>query len=79
MGFNTNTRQQFESFLAMIGRLDLLDDDPAWAVAPTRWERRKEWNQIVREWTTQRSTDEIVALASDLRIPVSPSTMAKPC
>lgn len=72
VGFNTNTRQQFESFLAMIGRLDLLDDDPAWAVAPTRWERRKEWNQIVREWTTQRSTDEIVALASDLRIPVSP-------
>ncbi|OBF72821.1 cag pathogenicity island protein [Mycobacterium sp. 852002-51613_SCH5001154] len=72
VGFNTNTRQQFESFLAMIGRLDLLDDDPAWALATTRWERREEWNQIVREWTTRRSTDEIVALASDLRIPVSP-------
>ena len=27
VGFNTNTRQQFESFLAMIGRLDLLEDD----------------------------------------------------
>lgn len=72
VGFNTNTRQQFESFLAMIGRLDLLDEDPAWALATTRWERRDEWNRIVREWTTQRSTDEIVALASDLRIPVSP-------
>ncbi|ORW90483.1 cag pathogenicity island protein [Mycobacterium sp. IEC1808] len=72
VGFNTNTRQQFESFLAMIGRLDLLDDDPAWALATTRWERREEWNRIVREWTTQHSTDEIVALASDLRIPVSP-------
>lgn len=72
VGFNTNTRQQFESFLAMIGRLDLLDEDQAWAVATTRWERRDEWNQIVREWTTRRSTDEIVALASDLRIPVSP-------
>jgi crotonobetainyl-CoA:carnitine CoA-transferase CaiB-like acyl-CoA transferase len=72
VGFNTNTRQQFESFLAMIGRLDLLDDDPAWALATTRWERREEWNQIVREWTTGRCTDEIVALASDLRIPVSP-------
>lgn len=71
-GFNTNTRQQFESFLAMIGRLDLLDEDPAWALATTRWERRDEWNQIVREWTTTRSTEEIVALASDLRIPVSP-------
>jgi crotonobetainyl-CoA:carnitine CoA-transferase CaiB-like acyl-CoA transferase len=72
VGFNTNTRQQFESFLAMIGRLDLLDEDQAWAVATTRWERRDEWNHIVREWTTTRSTDEIVALASDLRIPVSP-------
>ncbi|SOX52821.1 CoA transferase [Mycobacterium ahvazicum] len=72
VGFNTNTRQQFESFLAMIGRLDLLDDDPAWAVATTRWERREEWDQIVREWTMARSTDEIVAMASDLRIPVSP-------
>ncbi|OBK95331.1 cag pathogenicity island protein [Mycobacterium asiaticum] len=72
VGFNTNTRQQFESFLAMIGRLDILDDDPAWALATTRWERRDEWNRIVREWTTQRSTGEIVALASDLRIPVSP-------
>ena len=72
VGFNTNTRQQFESFLAMIGRLDLLDEDPAWALATTRWERREHWNQIVREWTTQRRTDEIVALASDLRIPVSP-------
>lgn len=72
VGFNTNTRQQFESFLAMIDRLDLLDEDPAWALAATRWDRRDEWNRIVREWTTARSTDEIVALASDLRIPVSP-------
>lgn len=72
VGFNTNTRQQFESFLVMIGRLDLLDDDQAWASATTRWERREEWNQLVREWTTTHTTDEIVALASDLRIPVSP-------
>ncbi|OBJ55293.1 CaiB/BaiF CoA-transferase family protein [Mycobacterium sp. 1423905.2] len=72
VGFNTNTRQQFESFLAMIGRLDLLDQDQAWALATTRWERREEWNQIVREWTTARSTDDVVARASDLRIPVSP-------
>lgn len=72
VGFNTNTRQQFESFLAMIGRLDLLDDDEAWAFATTRWERREEWNQLVREWTTRHSTEEIVSLASDLRIPVSP-------
>ncbi|ODQ84244.1 CaiB/BaiF CoA-transferase family protein, partial [Mycolicibacterium holsaticum] len=53
-------------------RLDLLDDDEAWAFAMTRWERRDEWNQLVREWTTRHSTEEIVSLASDLRIPVSP-------
>lgn len=72
VGFNTNTRQQFESFLVMIGRLDLLDADESWALATTRWERMDEWNRIVRDWTTTHSTDEIVALASDLRIPVSP-------
>src|ERR1700756_903910 len=72
VGFNTNTRQQFESFLAMIGRLDLLDEDPAWALATTRSERAQQWNKIVRDWTTRHTTDEIVELASDLRIPVSP-------
>ena len=29
VGFNTNTRQQFESFLLMIERDDLLEDDVA--------------------------------------------------
>ena len=71
VGFNTNTRVQFESFLLMIGRLDLLEEDPSWALATTRWERHEEWNTIVRAWTTQRTTDEIVALASELRIPVA--------
>ena len=71
VGFNTNTRQQFESFLLMIGQLDLLDSDESWAMATTRWERREEWNRIVHEWTTKHSTDEIVALASELRIPVA--------
>ncbi len=71
VGFNTNTRLQFESFLLMIGRFDLLEEDESWALATTRYERIEEWNEIVRSWTTQRTTDEIVALASDLRIPVA--------
>jgi crotonobetainyl-CoA:carnitine CoA-transferase CaiB-like acyl-CoA transferase len=72
VGFNTNTRQQFESFLVMLGRLDLLDEDESWALATTRWERKDQWNRLVRDWTTTQSTDDIVAFASDLRIPVSP-------
>ena len=71
VGFNTNTRQQFESFLLMIGRDDLLEEDPAWAMAPTRYERMEEWNTIVRDWTTRHTTEEIVELSSALRIPVA--------
>lgn len=71
IGFNTNTRQQFESFLLMIEREDLLEQDAAWALAPTRWERMEEWNAIVRGWTTRHATEEIVELASALRIPVA--------
>ena len=71
VGFNTNTHQQFESFLVMIGRTDLLEHDAAWASAPTRYERTEQWNKIVRDWTTQRTTAEIVEVASALRIPVA--------
>jgi crotonobetainyl-CoA:carnitine CoA-transferase CaiB-like acyl-CoA transferase len=71
VGFNTNTRQQFESFLLMIERDDLLEEDPAWALATTRFERAEEWNKIVRDWTTRHTTNEIVELASALRIPVA--------
>ena len=71
VGFNTNTRQQFESFLLMIEREDLLEHDASWALAPTRYERMEEWNKIVRDWTTRHTTDEIVELAAALRIPVA--------
>ena len=71
VGFNTNTRQQFESFLLMIQRADLLEQDASWALAPTRYERMEEWNKIVRDWTTRHTTEEIVELASALRIPVA--------
>jgi crotonobetainyl-CoA:carnitine CoA-transferase CaiB-like acyl-CoA transferase len=77
VGFNTNTRQQFESFLSMIGRGDLLDEDPAWALVRVRHERADQWNAIVRAWTTERSTAEIVELASLFRIPVAPVNNGK--
>jgi crotonobetainyl-CoA:carnitine CoA-transferase CaiB-like acyl-CoA transferase len=71
VGFNTNTRLQFEAFLLLIGRLDLLSDDESWALATTRQARIDEWNAIVRSWTSGRTTEEIVASASELRIPVA--------
>ena len=71
VGFNTNTRVQFESFLTLIGRSDLLDEDESWALRTTRDQRRDEWNEIVRAWTTQHPTEEIVELASLFRIPVA--------
>ena len=74
VGFNTNTRQQFESFLLMIEREDLLEHDASWALAPTRYERMEEWNKIVRDWTTRHTTKEIVELAATLRIPVAQVT-----
>jgi crotonobetainyl-CoA:carnitine CoA-transferase CaiB-like acyl-CoA transferase len=71
IGVNTNTRQQFDSFLTMIGRLDLLDEDESWAMARTRTDRMDEWNAIVHAWTEKHTTAEIVELASLLRIPVA--------
>lgn len=71
VGFNTNTRDQFDAFLVLIERPDLLGVD-TWASLATRVERRVEWNEIVRAWTTQHTTAEIVDAAALLRIPVAP-------
>jgi len=71
VGFNTNTRQQFESFCLLIERPDILDD-PSWAMFATRSHRWKEWNDIVHAWTTRHTTADIVERAALLRIPVSP-------
>ncbi len=70
VGFNTNTREQFDSFCLLIERPDLLEGE-WWRIA-TRQERADEWNALVREWTTRHSTAEIVDRAALLRIPVAP-------
>ena len=71
VGFNTNTRLQFEAFLLMIERADLLDDAGLASVIE-RTKRWDEWTGIVRAWTATRTTAEIVDLAVELRIPVAP-------
>jgi len=69
VGFNTNTRQQLEDFCTLIGRPDVVEE---FAFLPSRTRRWDEWNELVHAYTTRHPTAEIVALASDLRIPVAP-------
>ena len=71
VGFNTNTRTQFDSFLLMIERPDLIEDG-FWAPISARIMNWEEWNGIIHDWTTKHTTAEVVALAAELRIPVAP-------
>ena len=71
VGFNTNSRAQYQAFLALIERPDLIDDAELASVAG-RKSRMDEWNDLVRSWTRRHTTEDIVARASRLRIPVAP-------
>ena len=71
VGFNTNTRTQFDSFLLMIERPDLIEAG-FWAPIANRIKNWEEWNGIIHDWTTEHTTAEVVALAAELRIPVAP-------
>jgi crotonobetainyl-CoA:carnitine CoA-transferase CaiB-like acyl-CoA transferase len=70
VGFFTLTGQQWQDFCAMIGREDWLEDDSL-LIARKRLARYQELSQYVTAWTSQRTTAEIVELASAFRIPVS--------
>ena len=71
VGVCTNSRQQFDDFLLLIERPDLLGDEEL-ARAPGRQKHWERWNKIVHEWTPRFTTEEIVRRASELRIPVAP-------
>ncbi len=70
VGFNTNAMQMFHDFLTLIGRPDWLED-PEMLTFPGRMKRLDEWNAAVHAWTMQHTTDEVVELASLMRIPVA--------
>lgn len=65
------TGQQWLDFCAMLGRDDW-QSDRSLGLFPNRMIRRQELMEGIRKWTTERTTDEIVELASLLRIPVAP-------
>lgn len=71
VGFCTITAQQFQDFLVMIDRGDLVDDAEL-ASFEGRAARRDEFLAMVTEWTRTRTTREIVDLAVAFRIPVAP-------
>jgi crotonobetainyl-CoA:carnitine CoA-transferase CaiB-like acyl-CoA transferase len=71
VGFCTITAQQFQDFLVMIDRADLVDDAEL-ASFVGRVERRDEFLDMVTQWTQTRTTQEIVDLAVAFRIPVAP-------
>ncbi len=71
VGFCTITAQQFQDFLVMIDRSDLVDDAELASFAG-RVERRDEFLDAVTAWTRSRTTQNIVDLAVAFRIPVAP-------
>ena len=71
VGFCTITAQQFQDFLVMIDRADLVDDADLASFAG-RTARRDEFLAMVTQWTETRTTQEIVDLAVAFRIPVAP-------
>jgi crotonobetainyl-CoA:carnitine CoA-transferase CaiB-like acyl-CoA transferase len=71
VGFCTITAQQFQDFLVLIERADLLDDAELASFAG-RVRRRDEFLAMVHEWAATKTTDEIIQLATAFRIPVAP-------
>jgi len=69
--FTTNSAQQFQDFCVMIGRTDWLDD-PEMARVASRFVRRDEFLRAVHDYTTKRTTAEILDDAAALRIPSGP-------
>ena len=67
----TNSAQQFQDFLLMIERPDLMDDPDLPQVA-RRFRRREEFLSAVHRYTTQHTTAEVLEAAALLRIPAGP-------
>ena len=68
VAFNTNSAQSFQDFLVLVGRTDLADD-PTVRHDPVR---RADLEASVSAWVGGRTVEEVVELASLLRVPVAP-------
>ncbi len=70
VGFMVVTGQQWLDFCAMVGRADWMDD-PTLVVFANRLVRRAELGPAISGWMRERTTAEIVEVASAMRIPVA--------
>ena len=70
--FTTNSAQQFSDFCVMIEHPELLEDKKI-AMPGVRFARRDEFNALVREWTTARTTTEVLEQAALFRVPAGPT------
>lgn len=71
VGFCTNARRQFDDFLVLIDRPDLVGDEEMASVFG-RMVRFDEWTDTVERWCGTHSTAAIVEAAARARIPVTP-------
>jgi crotonobetainyl-CoA:carnitine CoA-transferase CaiB-like acyl-CoA transferase len=71
IGFSTHTGQQWTDFCAMMGRQEI-GQDPRFLEARERMEQIDFIEGIIQNWTSARTTDEIIELCELLRIPVAP-------
>jgi crotonobetainyl-CoA:carnitine CoA-transferase CaiB-like acyl-CoA transferase len=71
VGFTTHGRHQFDAFLILIGRTDLLGDEEL-ATKEGRARRGEEWDRLVAEATKGRTTEDLMEHAKALRVPAAP-------
>jgi crotonobetainyl-CoA:carnitine CoA-transferase CaiB-like acyl-CoA transferase len=71
VGFFVITGQQWLDFCALIEHPEWTED-PTYFIALERRLRAEQLLPAIRDWTTQRTTAEIVEIASLMRIPVAP-------
>jgi crotonobetainyl-CoA:carnitine CoA-transferase CaiB-like acyl-CoA transferase len=71
VGFCTNSRDQFDNFLVLIDRADLMADEN-WSRALYRRRHLAEWSELVHEKTREATTAEMIDGATALRVPVAP-------
>ena len=78
VGFATNGTAQFRAFAELVGHPEW-GDHPELGRVDRRGEHDRELRAEIAAWTTARTTDEVVALAGERRIPVAPSGTARRC
>jgi crotonobetainyl-CoA:carnitine CoA-transferase CaiB-like acyl-CoA transferase len=69
--FTTNSAQQFESLLLMMGRADLVEDKDL-ARPNVRFKRRDEFSAAVHAFTVPRTSAQVLEEAATWRIPAGP-------